>query len=91
MLNVILLQMVHQVGPVALKRQSDEFRRVKRNEPGRRTEAPYLHLLVGRHGAKDNLRETLRREHPEADPPNHAAVFDQRQRLVLPGRRPGER
>lgn len=58
----------------------------KRSPAGKQKEEDsYLDLLVGRHSAKDDLRETLRREHPKADPPDHAAIFDERQRLVLPG------
>lgn len=76
-LYVILFQVVHQVGPVALKRQSDTDSEVSKKEPGWKTQASYLDLLVGCYGAKDDLRETLRREHPKADPSDHAAVFDE--------------
>lgn len=44
----------------------------------------HLDLLVGRDGAKDDLREALGRKHPEADATDHAAVFDEGERLVFP-------
>lgn len=59
MLYVILFQVVHQVGPVALKRQSDRFRSVEEEVPERKMEASYLDLLIGCYSAEDDLRETL--------------------------------
>lgn len=44
----------------------------------------YLHLLVGRDGAEDDLREALSGKHPETDAANDPAIFDEGERLVLP-------
>lgn len=44
----------------------------------------HLDLFVGGHGTKDDLRKALRWKHSEADPSDHTAIFDERERLVLP-------
>lgn len=46
--------------------------------------SPYLDLLVGGDRTEDDLCESLSGEHPEADPSNHTAIFNQSQGLVLP-------
>ena len=85
-LDVVLLQVVHQVGAVTL---STTAWLTSQNPPIRNNSTeggawPHLDLLIGRHGAEDDLSEALGGKHPEADPPDHPAVLDQRQRLVLP-------
>lgn len=47
----------------------------------------YLDLLVGRYSTEHYFCEALRRKHPEADPTNHTAIFDQRQCLVFSAQR----
>lgn len=44
----------------------------------------HLHLLVGRDGTEDDLREALSWKHPETDAADDAAVFDEGEGLVLP-------
>ncbi len=44
----------------------------------------YLDLLVWGDRTEDDLCESLSGEHPEADPSNHTAIFNQSQSLVLP-------
>lgn len=39
--------------------------------------SPYLDLLVGGDRTEDDLSEPLGRKHPEADAPNHSAIFDE--------------
>lgn len=43
----------------------------------------HLDLFIGGYSTKNYFCEALRWKHPEADSPNHTAVFDQRQCLVL--------
>lgn len=88
MLDVVLLEVVHQVGSIALR---EALSQLKTHRPpsyswrGQRgASEAHLDLLVGRDGAEDDLREALRRKHPEADPTDHAAVFDEGERLVFP-------
>lgn len=86
--DVVLLQVVHQVGAVALKCGSGRGWIVKctfkHAAAAQTTPPPYLHLLIGCDGTEDDLREALSGEHPEADAADDAAVFDQGEGLVLP-------
>lgn len=74
------------MGPVTLRKtlfrsQPTDGELTDRAEKWQRS---HLDLFVGRNGAKDDLREALRRKHPEADPSDHTAIFDEGKRLVLP-------
>lgn len=57
----------------------------------KRAAVSYLDLLVGGDSTEYDLCEALRGEHPEADPSDHTAIFDQRQSLVLTVWRESER
>lgn len=80
MLDVVFLQVVHQMCTVALpsnKPKSSKWNNRNVNISCCTKLCSHLDLLVGGDRAEDDFREALRRKHSETDPSNNSTIFDQ--------------